>query len=136
MTTEASWKVSVAQIIGVRTPRDLEIREYISIVNCKNCLTRLIDGLRALSVEVWIVLLIKGNELSRQFVGCFLGGGVVCLQHFNAFLLDVRQGDGNITKRESFVHGAIWQIEGVRRAIVAVYALHIVSWESLQRIWR
>src|SRR6516162_10476344 len=105
MTTEASWKVRVAQIIGISTPCDFHVRKHISIVDRKNGLPCLTDVLGTLSVEVRIVLLIKGDKFSRQFVGCLLAGVVACFQQFNALLLDVRQSDGNITKREGFVDG-------------------------------
>lgn len=121
----------MAQIIGVSTPRDFHVRKHISIVDRKNGLTRLIDVLRALSEEVRIVLLIKGAKFSRQFVGCLLAGVVACFQQFNAFLLDVSQSDGNITKREGFVDGAVRQVEDVCRTIMAVHTLHIVFRQRL-----
>src|SRR5262249_32322856 len=33
MTTEASWKIGVTQVIGIRTPRHLQVRKNIAIID-------------------------------------------------------------------------------------------------------
>jgi hypothetical protein len=61
---------------------------------------------------------------------------VTDIQHFHASLLDVRQRDSNVATGKRVVHRAIRQLEGVRGAIMAIDALHIVFRQSLCGIRR
>jgi hypothetical protein len=61
---------------------------------------------------------------------------VIRLQHFHASLFDIRQSDSNVATGKCLVHRAIRQLEGVRGAIMAIDALHIVFRQSFSGIRR
>src|SRR5215831_2025497 len=79
MATETSWKIRVPQVVRVGAPRNLQIRKYVAVIDCKNCPGRLMDVFGALCVEVWIILAIKTSKGGRQFRSRFRTCGVVRL---------------------------------------------------------
>ena len=62
MAAEAPGKVRMSQIIRVGAPDNFHVWKHISVVDRKNCLSRLIDVLRALAINIRIVLLIKADD--------------------------------------------------------------------------
>ena len=58
MTAEAPRKIHMAQVIGISSSRDLQVWEYVSVVNGEYCLTGTANVFRTLGVKIWIALLV------------------------------------------------------------------------------
>src|SRR6267142_2274482 len=136
MATETPGKIHVTEIVRIGAPGNLQIRENVAVINCKNGPASLQDIFRTMCVEVGIVLLIKTREPRWQFRGRIRTCRIVHLQQLQTRLLDVGQRDRDITKSERFVHRSFGQVEGMRGAVMTVHAFHVELWKCRGRIRR
>src|SRR5580704_14486547 len=134
MTTETSWKIHVAQVVRISAPSNLQLRENVAVVDRKNSVTSLTNIFRSICVQIGVVLLIKANEPGRYFRGRLCACRIVCLQQLQALPLDVGQGHRDISEGERPIQRSLWQVEGMRRAIMAVHTFHVELRKCLGRI--
>src|SRR5579871_5716084 len=88
MTTEASGKVCVSEIVWISSPGNFQFGKNVAVVDCKNRLAGLMDVFRTACGEVHVVLLIKTSEGQRYLSRCFLLRGIVLFQQLQSLFLD------------------------------------------------
>ena len=125
----------MAKVVRVSTPSHFQVRKDVAIVNRKNRLSRLIDVLGALCVNVGVFLLVKVGKRCWQLRVRLFICRVACLQEFDTFLLYVRQTHRDISCGESLVHCSLRKIESMGRTVMTIDALHLVFGQGLDGIW-
>src|SRR5258707_898893 len=67
MAAEATRIISVPEIVRVRPPTDLQIAEDVAVVDSQHCLTRRVDVMRAVGINLWVLLPVEGDESGGDF---------------------------------------------------------------------
>ena len=76
------------KVVGICSPRYLQIREYVSIVYLDQRASGAIDIVRMSGVDVSVLFTIKGAELAGNFRGRLFTAGVIGPQELDTLLFD------------------------------------------------
>src|SRR5580700_6302957 len=68
MAAETPWVIHVAKIVGVGSPRHVQVRKYVAIVNSRQGPARELNIVRALGPHIAIFLLIESVESGGDFL--------------------------------------------------------------------
>src|SRR5580658_7829197 len=134
VTAEAARIVGVAEIIGVGAPRDLEIREYVALVEGGQHRAGSVNFKTLLDGDFRIPLLVERAQTPRDLLGGFRLARVTGLEKLDRFFLDERQTGGDLAQSHGLVHGAVRRFESVRGAVVAIDTLNLESGERADGI--
>src|SRR5262249_31402246 len=132
MAAETAAKVRVSEMIGIRSPTDLHLGKNIVLINAEQGPRAAHHLVMPVSVNLRIALAVVILEGRGNPAGGIIAARVRHLEDLEALLLGKGQSRGNVTERHRAVHGALGQLERVRRTIVTIDALHGVHFVRIR----
>ena len=124
VTAEAAGITHVADMVGVRAPGHFHEREDVLAVNGRQFSAGSFDLGGFGGRDARILRAVKGAEQLRNLhTGLFLRG-VVAVEQLQALLVDPGQIGADGSLGHGAIHGVFRGHKGVRRAVVAVNAVH------------
>src|SRR5580658_2643760 len=124
VTSEASGRVCMPDVIRICAPGDLHRRKYIPVIDSEQVSRGRRHFRLAFFINGRISLPIESLQCLRYPGGRRFPAGVILLQDLHTLLPDERQSRGKVSCKHSFVHSPFRQLITVGWAIVAVDAIH------------